>query len=74
MVSAQKVLKHNQGKSDYDVKEQKNRTMLTNACTKYKEYVQPFIEMVRDTNDTSKYRILYNLSMKLIEYPRLRLP
>ena len=68
VASSQRILKHNQTKTDFNVKEVKNRSATTAACVKYKEYIRPFIEMVRDTNDTSKYRILYNLSLKLIEY------
>ncbi len=68
MLSTQKLLKKRQGKSDYDVSEVKDRTAITLACTRFREYVHPFIDLVRDTNDISKYRILYNLSQKLIEY------
>jgi len=62
------ILRTNQGKTDYDLKElKKTKTSMTQACAKFKEYIRPFIDMVKDTNDTSKYRILYNLSLKLIE-------
>jgi hypothetical protein len=62
------ILRSNQGKTDYDLKEfKKTKTSMTQACSKFKDYIRPFIDMVKDTNDTSKYRILYNLSLKLIE-------
>ena len=62
------ILRLNQGKSDYDIKDlKKSKSPMTQACMKFKDYIRPFIDMVKDTNDTSKYRILYNLSLKLIE-------
>jgi len=66
--TGERILRKNQGKSDFDISELKSKTALTNSAIKFKEYVRPFIDMVRDTNDTSKYRILYNMSLKLIEY------
>lgn len=64
-----RILRKTQDKSDYDLKEfKKSKTSMTQACAKFKDYIRPFIDMVKDTNDTSKYRILYNLSLKLIEY------